>query len=227
MGRPGFLGAASLALALLAAAPGCGKSRGHSQAFEEASALFRKVYAEKLDDAYDDPRMQEVERLLAVVPPQSIDAPAAQELQQRIAAGRAALRAGTAQEPAQEQPPEQPANPWARPEEEDRAYGPDAGEAPDAGAPHPEVGMAVEELRRRFADCFSYQQNIRFQEDNSRHDLYALVDTSACARAHPGFDKQFLVIDSAGKKITGFAPTSALETRYYYADGGQAPPPKK
>src|SRR5262249_42516526 len=141
----------------------CRRDRGHSKDFAEASELFRKVYAEKADDAFDDPRMQEVERLLSVVSPQSIDSPAAQELQQRIATGRAALKD---QREAAGAPGTPPADPWAN-EKNDAPPPPppepDAG-PPDAGAPDPFVGMTVEELRARFSDCFSFKQNVRMSD---------------------------------------------------------------
>ena len=162
--------------------------------------------------------------MLSVVPPQSIDFPAAQELQQRIATGRAALQAqrGAAVAPPPVDAP--PADPWAD-EKNDRPPTPPEAVPPDAGAPDPSVGMTVEELRRRFSDCFSYQQNIRIP-DHGRHDVYSMSDTTACAKAHPGFVNQLLVIDEPGKQIMGVAPASALETHYYYPDGGEAPPPK-
>jgi len=213
-----------LLLLFALAAPGCRRERGHSKAFDDASALFRKVYAERLDDSFDDPRMQEVERLLSVVPPQSIDFPAAQELQQRIAAGRAASKAQreTAAAPTQEGAP--PEDPWADEKNDAPPAPPDAG-PPDAGAPDPYVGMTVEELRNRFSDCFSFKQNIQIPE-HGRHDVYSMSDGSACAKAHPGFVNQLVVIDEPGKQVMGVAPASALETHYYYPDGGEAPPPK-
>jgi len=207
------------------AAPGCRRERGHSKAFDDASSLFRKVYAEKLDDAFDDPRMQEVERLLSVVPPQSLDSPAAQELQQRIATGRAALRAQRDVATAQPQEGAPPEDPWADEKNDPPPPPPPDAGPPDAGAPDPYVGMTVEELRNRFSDCFSFKQNISIP-DHGRHDVYAMSDSAACGKAHPGFVNQLLVIDEAGKQMMGIAPASALETHYYYRDGGEAPPPK-
>ncbi|HEY8210897.1 MAG TPA: hypothetical protein VIG99_25610 [Myxococcaceae bacterium] len=214
-------GTALLLLALLVAAPGCPRERGHSKAFDDASALFRKAFVEKDEDAFDDPRMQEVERLLSVVPPQSIDFPAAEELKKRIADGRAALEARRA-ENAQPEAPPPPADPWAG----ERNDPPP--EVPDAGPPlarAPRIGMTVEELRKRFSECFSYRENI-VVEGHGRHDVYAPSATEACAKEYPGFAQKLVVIDEAGQKIMGFAPAGALETRYYYPDGGEAPPPR-
>lgn len=216
------LGRTALLLILFAlAAPGCRRERGHSKAFDDASALFRKVYAEKLDDAYDDPRMQEVERLLSVVPPQSIDSSAAQELQKRIADGRAALlaqREGAGAPPQEAQPP---ADPWA-----DERNDPPPPPPPDAGAPHPVPGMPVEELRRRFSDCFSFKFNGSLP-DKTKHDLWEMADSSACRKAHPELADQMLVIDAEGKAVMGTVPATALQVRYFYADGGEKPPPPK
>lgn len=202
------------------AAPGCRRERGHSKAFDDASALFRKVYAEKLDDAYDDPRMQEVERLLSVVPPQSLDSGAAQELQQRIAGGRAAARAQreTAAAPAPETPQ---ADPWA-----DERNDPPPPPPPDAGVPHPIPGMTVEELKRRFSDCFTFKGNGDLP-DKTKHDLYEMADGSACRKAHPELADQVLVIDAEGKAIMGTVPATAMQLRYLYPDGGERPPPPK
>jgi hypothetical protein len=205
-------------LLLLLLVAGCRRERGHSKAFDDASALFRKVYAEKLDDAFDDPRMQEVERLLSVVPPQSIDSPAAQELQQRITAGRAALaaeREAAAAPEAQAPPPD----PWARTPE------PPPPPQPNAGPPHPVPGMTVEELKRRFAGCFSFRHNGALP-DKTRHDIWGMADTAACRKAHPEQADQLLVIDAEGKTIMGYVPATAMQVRYLYPDGGEAPPPK-
>jgi hypothetical protein len=203
-------------LLVLAASPGCRRERGHSKAFDDASALFRKVYAEKLDDAYDDPRMQEVERLLAVVPPQSIDSPAARELQQRIAAGRAALAAQ--REQANAPPPDQapPADPWAHDPEPP---------PPAAGPPLPVTGMTVEELKRRFSDCFAFKSNGDLP-DKTKHDIWGLKDSAACRKAYPQLADDLLVIDAEGKAIMGFVPATSMQVRYVYPDGGEAPPPK-
>jgi len=202
-----------LALALLAA-PGC--RRRPSPAYQEASALFDTLTNQMGDDAYGDPRMDRVESLLATVPGNSLDAPAAAELSRRIAAGRAAFRELQAEEVPE---PAAPEDPWAN-------WTPPPPPPPDAGTgtrfEHPDVGMSVEELKERFSDCFSFKQKVDVKGHGQR-ELWALADTEACRKAHPDRERTMLVLDEAGKKILGTAPDSAF--RYYYPDGGQAPPP--
>src|SRR5690349_18430898 len=75
------------ALALLA----CSRRKEPSPEYMQAAQLFGRLSSEKGDDVYDDPELAEVERLLGLVPADSLDAPSAAELRQRIAIGKKRL----------------------------------------------------------------------------------------------------------------------------------------
>ena len=212
-------------LLLIGAALGCGRHRGPSKAYSEAKALFDTVVSQKGEEAFDDARIGDVERLLGEVPSQSVDAPYAAELKQQIADGKVQAAERKRQMEAMKSAPAAPAlDPWAnwKPAPAEK---PAAEEPPDAGAPHPVPGMTVEELKARFSDCFSFKQNIGIPE-HGRHDVWSMSSSEACRKAHPGQEDQLLVIDEPGKTIMGTAPVSAIQTRYLRADGGEAPPPK-
>ena len=77
-------GAAVILVSALIATLGCHRHKAASREFESANRLFVRVYAEKLEDAYVDPRMGQVEQLLNEVAVDSADYAAAQQLQARI-----------------------------------------------------------------------------------------------------------------------------------------------
>src|SRR5258707_8504871 len=67
---------------------GCRRQKLPSQEFAAANRLFVRVYGEKLEDAFVDPRMAQVEQLLNEVGVGTADYPGAQELLGRIRTGR-------------------------------------------------------------------------------------------------------------------------------------------
>src|SRR5262249_32792866 len=81
-------GAALILVFALIGSLGCHRQKAPSQEFASANRLFVRVYAEKLEDAYLDPRMAQVEQLLNEVAAESADYAAAQELLGRIRTGR-------------------------------------------------------------------------------------------------------------------------------------------
>src|SRR5712692_10270315 len=91
------LAAWPIALLLLAMpfalSSGCRRGKAPSEQFTQAHGLFTRLYAAKLDDAFDDPQMAQVEELLQQVPENSLDFTGARELLARIREGRAALKA--------------------------------------------------------------------------------------------------------------------------------------
>ncbi|MFP2956578.1 hypothetical protein ACLEPN_01785 [Myxococcus sp. 1LA] len=104
-----------------------------SAEYEEAARRFRELYAQKLDDAYLDPQVGEIEAQLQRVPADSLDAAGARELLQRIKEGRqrmetAASERDEAVASAQELPPG-----FASAPSTEAAPPPAAEEAVDAG----------------------------------------------------------------------------------------------
>ncbi|MFY0576865.1 hypothetical protein ACN28S_23320 [Cystobacter fuscus] len=90
--RVGRTFAALLTALLLAAPAGCRKPAQPSEAYVEAQTRFGKLYAAKGDDAFVDSELSAIEGLLAQVPANSLDAPAANELRARIEDGKQQAR---------------------------------------------------------------------------------------------------------------------------------------
>jgi hypothetical protein len=190
---------------------GCSRHREPSPEFSRASESFNKLYAQRLDDAFLDPKMREVEALLQRVPADSLDAQAAADLLTRIREGRtrmqkaqddaqAAATAARTPSTVSNAPREGTALPSARP----------PAPPPDAGPPEavqPTAGMPMAEFNRRFADCFQIAGPVDVQGAGAR-DSYDLIDSSRCRTAHPAFVDAIVVAD--GQAIMGVVPKSAL-----------------
>ncbi len=193
-------------------ASGCSRHRDASPEFSRASESFNKLYAQRLDDAFLDPRMREVEALLQRVPADSLDAQAAADLLSRIREGRtrmqkalddaqAAATAARTPSTVSNAPRDVPAEATPRPA---------VVTPPDAGPPEalqPTAGMPLAEFNRRFADCFQIAGPVDVQGAGAR-DSYELVDVSRCRTAHPRFVEAIVVAD--GQAIIGVVPKSAL-----------------
>jgi hypothetical protein len=201
------------AVALACAA--CNRRRDPSPEFSRASEAFNKLYAQRLDDAFLDPRMREIEALLQRVPPDSLDAQAAGDLLGRIREGRARMQ--KAQDEAQAasasartpstvslSPREPPPEPAPRPSVTAAAAPPDAGTEP---AIQPTAGMSMADFNRRFADCFQIAGPVTVQGLGQR-DSYELMDVSRCRTAHPGFADAIVVAD--GQSVYGVISKSQL-----------------
>jgi hypothetical protein len=207
---------------------GC-RHRDPSPEFSRASEAFNKLYAQRLDDAYLDPKMREVEALLQRVPTDSLDAQAASELLARIREGRTRMQ--KAQDEAQAasaaaRTPSTVSNaPRDTPAEAAAKAPPAPAPPPDAGpteAVQPTAGMPMTEFNRRFSDCFQIAGPVDVQGKGAR-DSYELVDTDRCRSAHPSFVDTIVVAD--GQVLMGVVPKSALlrPPPPPSADGGPGP----
>src|SRR5207253_2313302 len=81
----------SAAICLLLLASAACRNNDPDPRFQQASAIYQQLYATQLDDAYADPRMDEVVALLGKVNPRSIDAERAQAMLRTIQKGRVEL----------------------------------------------------------------------------------------------------------------------------------------
>jgi hypothetical protein len=214
---------------LLALAPtACRRDSGPSADYEEASRRFRTLYAQKLDEAYLDPQMGEIEAQLQRVPADSLDAEGARALLQRIQEGRARLRQeASAREKAvaaaRELPP---GTSLPGPTPEPRAppppvEPPDAG-PPDAGLTGPQVGTPASELVAGFRGCFRRGAPLEVEARGVR-ETWELADRTSCRLEYPGHGDVLLVIEE-GRVLT-LLPKSAVRTVTVTADGGTVPPP--
>ena len=201
-------------LAVLAVAgSGCSRRREPSPEFSRASEAFNKLYAQRLDDAYLDPKMHEVEALLQRVPTDSLDAEAASQLLNRIHEGRARMQKAQDETEAASVAARTPSTVSNAPREATAESVPKPAAVPpppDAGpleAIQPTAGMPMADFNRRFADCFQIAGPVNVQGAGAK-DSYELVDSSRCRTAHPGFADAIVVAD--GQAVMGVVPKSSV-----------------
>ncbi len=212
---------------LLGLAPAaCRRDSGPSAEYEEAARRFRTLYAQKLDAAYLDPQIGEIEAQLQRVPADSLDANGARELLQRIQEGRARMQdAASARDKAvataREIPPGTSMPTLTPPEPARKPEAPDAG-PPDAGLTGPQTGTSASELVAGFRGCFQRTAPIQV-EGRGMREAWELADRTSCRLEYPGHVGVVLLIEQ-GQVLT-LLPKSAVRTETVTADGGPAPSP--
>jgi hypothetical protein len=219
-------GCATLAVVLLLAA-GCPRKTGPSADYAQASARYTQLHADKLDDAFVDPAMDEVVAMLERVPSSSVDAPGAQDLLKAIHDGRAEVQARADalkkdMDVLREPPPPGTFAP-SSPSVADSSPVPvrlpiDAGR--DAGPQEPYSGMTLADFQRYFGDCFDPDTPVNVVGVGLR-DTYALKGYNRCKDALPGFDQRIVVTDR--QSVLGVMPKSAVQV--VERDAGPPPPP--
>ena len=210
----------TLLLVLLAGllAPGCHRKKA-SPAFLDASERFTRLYGQKLDDAYLDSEMPVIRAELMTVPADSLDAPAAQALLRRIDEGMKRAQESAEKRTKAAALANAPTPDFAfRDEKKPEAQAPAPAKDAGASAAHPTAGMSVDELNKRFSDCFQQAGPIQVTGQGLK-DMYVLRDGSFCHEQHPGFDEQIVIAD--GASIVGIYPKSSVVTTV--VDGGAAP----
>lgn len=214
----------ALMLALSLAGAGCSRKEP-SPEFTRASERFNKLYAQQLDDAYLDPGMREVEALLEKVPPDSLDAAAAQQLLTRIREGRGKFEQADkdrakAMAQARVPPTFSGSTPVSAPSP---SPGPVVRPVVDAGtqAPSaPTAGMSTRDFNRYFGDCFEPAGPVEVNGRGTR-DSFAMADQARCRQALPTMVNSVVLADS--QTVLGVVPKSALHRTQ--VDGGTPPAP--
>lgn len=203
-------------LALAALGPGCKKPQP-SPEFGEAQALHAKLFAQKLDQAYLDPQMDRVLELLKAVPPDSSDAQAARELEQKVVTERERVRAAEERrrkamaEALKPTPSPFPAAPMA-------ATPPPAQARPDAGPSQPAAGMKLAEFLEHFSGCFNPGKTIEVK--GKPHASFELRDLPSCRDGYPAFRDQVVLADEV--MLIGWVPKSDVRVEFRILDGGAA-----
>lgn len=221
--RP-FLG---LGLAAFLVVAGCSRSPAPSSPdFEQASRRWTTLYAQKLDDAFLDPSIGEIEAQLQRVPADSVDSAAAQSLIQRIQEGRARMQAAReeqrrAVQSARTLPTMDPSQTnIPRPAEPQAAEPVDAGPG-DAGViAGPQMGTPASELVAGFEGCFTRSTPITV-EGRGMRDAWQLSDRTICQLGYPSFKESVLLIEDG--RVLALLPKSAMRTVRRYEDGGTVP----
>jgi hypothetical protein len=195
LGGYAMRGVCALLLAGLALAGCSRKPLQPSPDYQQAAALYQQLYATKLDDAYGDPRIADVEAGLQRVDPRSADARAAKELLTTIEQGRAEF--AKAQERRRQMGVTATADLKKGSNIDPQAVlgsreVPDAGPAQDPFGP----GASIADLNRETGGCLIADQPFREEGTGKVGQLYRLAPSSSCKDKLPGFVGQAaMVID--------------------------------
>jgi len=218
------------ALLLTATPVACRKPAQPSEEYTQARTRFSKLYAEKGDSAFLAPEMAEVDSLLARVPADSMDAPAAQELRVRIQTGRqqiltqekakndvlARLRASS-ESPADFNTAPRSAPPSSEPTGEPATEATDAGTDAGTGGV-PGIGTPVTQLASGFSGCFQKREPLEVRGRGLR-DRWELADRAACRQQYASLQDQALIVEEG--KVLALVSKSAIQA--LPSDGGSPP----
>ena len=187
---------AALILCAVLAAAGCRRATNLPDAnYQQASGLYQQLYVSQLDDAYGDPKMDEVVSLLQKVDPASLDAEAAaakigaiQHGREELGKSRAARekKFATAQAAAVAPPVE------IDPRKILAQNAPDAGPVQDPYGP----GASLSEINSGTGGCLSGYEPFHENGTGVSGTVYRLVPGAGCAGKLPGYVGQaVLVVD--------------------------------
>ena len=185
---------AALILFAALSAAGCRRATGRPDAnYQKASRLYQQLYVSQLDDAYGDPKMEEVVGLLHQVDPASQDGEAATAMIGAIQHGREELaKARAAREKmsaaAQAAAAAPPVNIDPR---KILAEG-----APDAGPPQDPYGPGalIADINANSGACLGSYEPFTEQVTNVTGTVYRLVPGPTCATRLPGLAGQAVLV---------------------------------
>lgn len=184
---------AAIYLSILALA-GCRRMTGPDDNYQQASSLYSRLYATQLDDAYGDPKMDEVVALLRKVDPRSVDAEGAQRLLGTIQRGKEQLakeRAEREKATAGLQGATVPSS-NIDPSKFIAASEPDAGPPEDPFAP----GAPVSELNKQFGGCLVDNEPFNEQGTGVTGTVYRVAPSDACRSKLPGLGGQVVLVSN-------------------------------
>ncbi len=211
------LPALALAFATLAIGLGaCHRAAPDSPEYQDAFDLYTKIYAAKLDDAYGDPRMQQVSALLDKVDPASSRAAEAKDLKAKVDQGFADFKKRQDAVAADQKAAETPAK-WPT------SQGGEAPAAPPTPPPTPtngpSLGMTRDEFLSKYGDCFAlkglYQQAAKQGE--------AYVVKPGCNAKYPALANSLVVL--LDSRVSLLIPMSQVSTVVQDAGTPAAPEP--
>jgi hypothetical protein len=213
-------------LTVVLAAAGCRKAQtGPDANYDKASRLYQQLYASQLDDAYGDPKMDEVVALLKMVDQSSVDAEATNTMLGAIQHGREELakeRAARAKLSAAAQVVAATPPPDIDPEKILAASAPDAGPPPDPFG----AGAQVSEINNTTGGCLTDNEPFNEKGTNVTGTVYRVVPTSDCASKLPGYVGQAVLVVSGRiyRRIQDPNPPSQPDARTP-PDAGPPPAP--
>ena len=185
---------AALILFAVLAAAGCRRATGRPDAnYQKASHLYQQLYVTQLDDAYGDPKMDEVLALLQKVDANSQDAEAAGAMVGSIQRGREALARSRA---AREKMAAAAQVAVSAPSVEIDPRKILAASAPDAGPPQDPYGpgASVAEINTGTGGCLSGYEPFNENGTGVSGTVYRLVPGAGCAGKLPGYVGQAVLV---------------------------------
>jgi hypothetical protein len=181
------------AIFLLAfALAGCRRTTGPDENYQQAAAIYQQLYATQLDDAYGDPKMDEVVELLRKVNPRSIDAQAAQSMLGAIQRGREQL----AREHAEREKMAAAAAQSAAPQVNIDPSKYLVAEEQDAGPPQDPFGSgaSVAELNKQSGGCLVENEPFSEQGTGVGGTVYRVAPSDTCRSKLPGMVGQVVLV---------------------------------
>jgi hypothetical protein len=184
---------ALLCVLCLFLAAGCRRTpSGPDANYEKASKLYQQLYATQLDDAYGDPKMDQVVGMLKLVDRHSSDAEAAQTMLRAIDHGREELARSRAAR-------EKMGAAAAASARNATSFDPTAvlaASAPDAGPPRDPyaAGRLVAEINAETGGCLVDGEPFKEQGTGMSGTSYRLSRAPACLEKLPGFAGQLILV---------------------------------
>ncbi|MGZ6126450.1 MAG: hypothetical protein ACXWLR_15885 [Myxococcales bacterium] len=182
---------AAICLLMLACA-GCRGTTGPDENYQQAAAIYQQLYATQLDDAYGDPRMDEVVALLGKVNPRSVDAHAAGMLLGTIQRGREELARERAEREKLAASAARSAAPTVNidPSMILATAEPDAGPPLDPFGP----GASVAELNKQSGGCLVDNEPFNEQGTGVGGTVYRVAPSDTCRSKLPGLVGQVVLV---------------------------------
>ena len=185
---------AAICLFAVFAAAGCRRTpSGPDASYQQAKAIYQQLYAAQLDDAYGDPKMDEVVALLKKVDSGSEDADAARAMLGAIQHGREQFARERAEREKRNQavegmPPPAPVD--IDPSKVLAAGAPDAGPAQDPFGP----GSLVSEINAQTGGCLSDNEPFKEEGTGVTGVVYRVAPGPTCAGKLPGYVGQAVLV---------------------------------
>ncbi len=210
----------------LALAAACARYSGPPDPnFAKAHDLYQQLYIAEIDEAYGDPRMEEVVSLLHGVNRRSVDKPSAQALLHAIEHGREELAKVHAE---REKLSQAAAAVVAARSSIDPTH---VLEQADAGPPRDPYGpsASVAEINKDSGGCLVAGEAFHEGVTNRTGTLYRLAPNAACKDKLPGFVGQAVMVSDGqiyrrilDSQVPRPPPPAAPETRAAARDRGPA-----
>jgi hypothetical protein len=173
---------------------GCRGSTGPDQSYQQAAAIYQQLYSTQLDDAYGDPRMDEVVALLRKVDPRSVDAQSAELMSGTIQRGREELARQRAEREKMAAAAAQSATASVGRIDPQQILAAnaeaDAGHVQDPFGP----GASVAELNKQSGGCLTDSEPFTEQGTGVAGTVYRMSPTDSCKGKLPGLVGQIVLV---------------------------------